>query len=358
MSEFADRSLRRRPAKGPVAPEAPVAAEPPAAPVEVAAPAAPVRAEPRVPTDFDALRAVADMDRAEVDAMMAAFAPRKGGERLRQGQRIRGRITRIGADTVFVDIGQKADASIDRVELDASAAIGDALEAYVVSTRNGELHLTRSLGGDSVREMLDEARSNGIPVQGKVEKAGEHGFEVLLSGSVRAFCPMSQMGPNGDAGDAASWVGRTLSFKILDVRGREAVVSHRGFAEEAAREAQSQAFAELKEGDVLEGTIVSLRDFGAFVRLESGIDGLVHISNLGSKRVKHPSEVVKEGDVVRVRVLGVDHARRRLDLGIRQAEEGGSSAPSAPRGPRPELSSGNAAFGTFGALLGGVKVKK
>jgi small subunit ribosomal protein S1 len=319
--------------------------------------AAPRAVTARAPTDLDALRAVADMDRTELDAMMAAFAPRKTVERLRQGQRVKGRVTRIGSDTVFLDVGQKADATIDRVELDAAVCVGDLVEAYVVSTKNGELHLTRSIGGDSVREMLDEAKANGIPVQGKVEKAGDHGFEVSLPGGVRAFCPISQMGPGGDVGDAAAWVGRTLTFKVLDVRGREAVVSHRSFAEEAEREAQAAAFATLREGEVHDAIVVTLRDFGAFVRLENGIEGLVHISNLSTKRVKHPSEAVKEGESVRVRVLGVDLARRRVDFGIRQAEEG-AAATAAPRGPRPELSSGDATFGTFGALLGAVKVKK
>ncbi len=308
---------------------------------------------PRAPTDFDGLREIADMDPAEIAAMMNAFAPAKRSGGLRQGQRVRGVITRLTPTIAFVGIGGKADASIDRVELPADVAEGSTVEAYVVSTKDGEVRLARTIGGDTTRALLDDAVENKIPVQGKVESRNEHGFVVQLSGGVRAFCPLSQI-DHQPAEDLDSYLGRALSFRVLDVRGREAIVSHRAIAEVEARETAERALTEIKEGEIYDGTVTGIREFGAFVRLSVGAEGLVRLPNLAKKRVSDPSTVVQPGQAVRVKVLGVDMARKRLDLGIRQLEEG--DAPAPERGPnREELTTGGS-FGTLGALLGGVKV--
>ena len=236
---------------------------------------------------------------------------------------------------------------------DASAAVGDTLEAFVVSTRDGEVRLARSIGGDATRSLLDEAVEGKIPVQGRVNSRNEHGFEVILSGNVRAFCPLSQMERTIPEEELDTWVGRPLSFRVLDNRGREPIVSHRAIAEAEARESADRALATMKEGEVLDGTVTSIREFGAFVKLANGVEGLVRLPNLAKKRVSDPKTAVQEGQAVRVRVLGVDVTRRRLDLGIRQVEEG--DAPVAnERGP----SSTGGSFGTFGSLLSGVQVKK
>lgn len=309
--------------------------------------------EKRTPTDLEGLREVAEMDRAEIAAMLEAFAPAKKGGHVRQGQRVRGTITRLTPSLAFVGIGGKGDASIDRVELDADVVVGSAIEAYVVSTKDGEVRLARTIGGDSTRALLDDAVENKIPVQGKVESKNEHGFLVQLSGGVRAFCPNSQMDRAPDA-DLDGYVGRTLSFRVLDVRGREAIVSHRAIAEIEAREAADKALTLIQEGEIHDGTVTGIREFGAFVRLSVGVEGLVRLPNLAKKRVTDPATVVQPGQAVRVKVLGVDVARKRVDLGIRQLEEG--DAPAVERGPsREELTTGGT-FGTLGALLGGVKV--
>jgi small subunit ribosomal protein S1 len=305
-----------------------------------------------VPTDLEGLRQVAEMDRGEIAALLAEYSPRKRTERLQKGQRVRGRVTRVTASTVFVDVGEKADASIERIDLDAEVSPGDTLDAFVIGIKDGEVRLTKSLGGDATRDMLDAARDERIPVQGKVTGHNEHGLEVQLSGGVRAFCPMSQAAAGGaEVTDAAEWVGRTLTFRVLDVRGREAVVSHRAIADEAARAAEGQALAAVKEGEVFEGIVTKLAEFGAFVKLPNGLEGLVHLSNLANKRVAKAADVVQQGQQVRVRVLGVDTARRRLSLGIKQAEDAVAPVPMGER-------SQGGSFGTLGSLLGGVKTRK
>lgn len=314
-----------------------------------AAPPPPPPVEHRTPTDLDGLREVADMDRAEIAALMEAFAPSKKSA-VRQGQRVRGTITRLGASIAFVSLGGKADANIDRVELDADVVVGAVIDAYVVSTKDGEIRLARSIGGDNTSAMLDDAVENRIPVQGKIVSRNEHGFEVALSGGVRAFCPLSQIDHVVEP-DLDTYIGRSLAFRVLNVRGREAVVSHRAIAEVEAKEASDRTLSEMKEGEIHEGTVTGIREFGAFVRLSNGVEGLVRLPNLANKRVSDASTVVQQGQAVRVRVLGVDTARRRLDLGIRQVE--GGDAPAAARG-EPMTTGGT--FGTLAGLLADVRV--
>lgn len=362
MSEARERGFVRRKTQG-AGPEAdaqasvpaPARAETPVATKAAPAPAANAAPAPRAPTDFDGLREVAEMDRSEIAAMLEAFAPAKRSGGLRQGQRVRGTITRLTPSLAFVSLGGKADASIDRVELSGDVTVGSTLDAYVVSTKDGEVRLARTLAGDSTRALLDDAVEHKIPVQGKVESRNDAGFVVQLSGGVRAFCPASQIDHQPEA-DLDAYLGRSLMFRVLDVRGREAVVSHRAIAEIEAREAAERAIATVKEGEIHDGVVTGIREFGAFVRLSVGVEGLVRLPNLAKRRVSDAASVVQPGQAVRVKILGVDLARKRLDLGIRQLEEG--DAPAPERGPsREELTTGGS-FGTLGALLGGVKISQ
>jgi small subunit ribosomal protein S1 len=293
------------------------------------------------------------MDRAEIAAMLDAFAPARRGTGLRQGQRVRGVITRLTPSLAFVGVGGKADASIDRMDLEADVTVGSEVQAYVVSTKDGEIRLARTLGGDDTRALLDDAVEQRIPIQGRVESRNEHGFVVALSGGVRGFCPAAQIDHAPEA-DLDAYVGRTLTFRVLDVRGREAVVSHRAIAEIEAKEAADRALAQIKEGEIFDGTVTGIREFGAFVRIAPGLEGLVRLPNLARRRVTDVATAVQEGQAVRVKVLSIDLPRRRLDLGIRQVEEGDS--PGVERSARKEELTTGGSFGTFGALLGGVKV--
>jgi small subunit ribosomal protein S1 len=331
----------------------------PAAPVVAPAPKAPAPTAAR-PLQVDELQAAAQLGADEIAALMREYAPNRGAALPRQGERVRGHVSRVTGDTVFVDIGRKADAAMDRVELGDVVNVGDSVEAWVLATKHGELKLTRSMSGDGSLALLEEARDAKIPIEGKVTGTNTGGLEVLLSGGTRAFCPMSQVAAGGGSVVAEEWIGRTLSFNVLDVRGKEAVVSHRAIADEQARTLKASAMLEMQEGQVYEATVVSVRDFGAFVRLANGAEGLVHVSNLSHKRVQHPSEAVVVGQEVRVKVLKVDSERQRLDLGIRQTEEfGGSDAPRRRESrDNPEMRSGDPSFGSFGALLDAAKPRR
>ncbi len=305
----------------------------------------------RAPTDFEGLRAVAEMDRADVAALMEEFggARRTGG--LRVGQRVRGRVTSVGQQAVFVDVGGKADAALDRLEL-GEVALGEMVEAFVLSTE-GEVRLTRTPSGGAAREMLTEAMSAKMPVVGRITSVTDSGWQVALADGIAAFCPGSHTAVN-EIG-AAEHVGQSLPFLIHDMRGRDVVVSRRALVEEEERARLSERYGALQVNEVVDGTVTRLADFGAFVALPNGIEGLVHISNLADARVKHPSDVVKEGDVVTVRVLAIDRARRRVDLSIKAVGSAPVAAASGAPVGGPPLRQG---FDLFAALLKDVKVKR
>ncbi len=350
----ADRRAPRRRGPRPAAEAAPVVVVPevPASPVAVVAappvaPPAPV-VSARAPTDFDGLRAVADMDPAAVRAMMEEFggARRTGG--LRVGQRVRGRVTSVGQQSVFLDVGGKADAAIDRLEL-GEVELGEQIEAFVLST-DGEVRLTRTPSGSAAREMLAEAQTAKMPVAGKITAVSDAGWQVQLADGIGAFCPASHTGA-GEVGDAGH-VGQSLPFLVHDLRGRDVVLSRRALVEAEERAMLAERYGALQVNDVVQGTVSRLAEFGAFVKLSGGLEGMVHISNLADRRVKHPSEVVKEGDVVSVRVLAVDRVRRRVELGMKQAAapDGASLAADRPGSSR--------GFDVFAALLKDVRVKR
>lgn len=288
---------------------------------EVAPVAAASNLPVRGPTDFAGLREIAEMSAADVRAALEDYTRKAPTSRLRRGQRVTGPITRLTNSTAFIDVGAKADGVLERIEVSSTAQVGDIIEAFVTSSPfEGEIKLTRTPSGDAATDMLEEAKTHRTVIDGKVTASSEHGLQIELNGGLRAFCPQSQAGLH-PVGDMADYVGRTLGFRVLELKGREAIVSHRSVAEDLAVAERRQAFETVREGDVYEGTVIRLKEFGAFVRIQGNVEGLVRLGDISSKgRIQHPNEVLKEGQEVKVRVLAVDAASQRLTLGIRQAE--------------------------------------
>jgi len=232
---------------------------------------------------------------------------------IKAGDVVRGRVIAVGASSAFVAVGGKAEAAIDVNEFrdpqtgEVSLKVGDELEATVVDdgTRSGSLVLKRVAGrGGHVPGELEQAFENGIPVEGLVSGENKGGYDVQL-GSVRAFCPGSQIDRRRVEG--AQYVGQRFRFRItkLDPSGRNVVVSRRQLLEEEAAEQAATTLATLREGAVVSGTVSSLREFGAFVDL-GGIEGLIHVSELGHERVSNPADVVQVGQRVELKVVKLE----------------------------------------------------
>ena len=402
--------------------------------VQEAAPARKLKTRPTGPrVDAAALEAEAKaLDASAMAALMSGGVPRDP----EPGQQVDGTVASISDSTVFVNIGAKSEGAIDRSTMadPDSLQVGDAVSAFVVRVGSQGIRLAEKLSGAGSREMLEEAFRGRIPVEGTVEGRNPGGFNVMLSG-VKAFCPTSQIARlAGD--DLDAYVGQTLVFLITEFKERDVVVSHRAHQEAQAAEEATQVWDTLKVGDIRDGAVATVQDFGvfielggvqgllhkselgqgadvtlpavgdvvtvrvksidrakerispglkdeptgpwaavgtdfvegesytgtvsrimdfgAFVKLAEGLEGLVHISQLAHHRVDHPSSVVKQGQEVKVRIMEIDEERKRIGLSMRDDSGDGRSA--WKKHQRDQKSKKGQSLGTFADLLGDLKL--
>ena len=244
-------------------------------------------------------------------------------KRIERGQTVEGTIVAIGAEVAFVNVGGKGEAVIEIAELknDEGAlevAVGDRIQAVVVSTEGG-LTLSRRLArGAATDRQLEDAFRAGLPVEGKIERDVKGGYEVRI-GRQRAFCPFSQIDIVRTT-DPAQHVGRVYTFRIIEYKegGRNLIVSRRALLEEEQRASAVEVRRSIVVGAVLTGRVTSVRDFGAFVDLGAGVQGLLHVSEMGWSRVSDASQVVTPGEEITVKVLRVDEDTQKIALGLKQ----------------------------------------
>ena len=244
---------------------------------------------------------------------------------LRKGEPVEGKIVALGSDVAFVDVGGKGEATIDLEELadpDAGVEVqvGDTVKAIVVSTTGG-IKLSHKLARSAAtREALSQAFQSGLPVEGRVEKAIKGGFEIRFSGQ-RAFCPISQIDTRFTE-DPSVHEGKSYTFRVIEYKqeGKNIVVSRRAILEEEERERAEEVRQLIVPDAVLPGRVVSVREYGAFVDLGGGVQGLLHISEMGWSRVSDPTSVVQPGDEITVKVLRVDEEKGRISLGLKQLQ--------------------------------------
>ena len=251
------------------------------------------------------------------------FEASERSRQLKRGQTIEGVIVAIGEETALVDVGGKSEAVIDVNELKddqgrLEVAVGDRIPATVVSSAGG-LKLSRRLAlGAATARQLEDAFHAGLPVEGRVERAVKGGFEVRVARQ-RAFCPVSQIDIVRNT-DPAQHEGRVYKFRIIEFKegGKDLVVSRRALLEEEQKANAAAVRSSITEGAVITGRVVSVREFGAFVDLGGGVQGLLHISEMAWVRVVDPSQVVKPGDEITVKVLRVDADGTKISLGLKQ----------------------------------------
>ena len=256
------------------------------------------------------------------DDFATMFEASVKAKRVERGQTIEGTIVAIGPEVAFVDVGGKGEATIEVGELkdadgDLEVAVGERITAVVVSTSGG-LVLSRKLArGSASDKQIEDAYHSRLPVEGKVEREVKGGFEVRI-GRSRAFSPFSQI--DTLRSDPATHLGRVYRFRIIEYKdnGRSIVVSRRALLEEEQKANAAEVRKSIAAGAVLKGRVASVREFGAFVDLGGGVQGLLHISEMGWSRVVDPSQVVKPGDEVTVKVLAVDETAQKISLGLKQ----------------------------------------
>ncbi len=246
--------------------------------------------------------------------------------RVKQGQTIGGTIVAIGPDVALVSIGGKSEAQIDVAELkdedgDIEVSIGDRLQAVVVSTSGGIILSRKGVRNAATRRELEDAFRAGVAVEGKVESVNKGGYEVRIARE-RAFCPLSQIDIVRTT-DPAVHVGKTYTFRIIEYKdsGTSIVVSRRKHLEQEQHASADAVRKSIVPGAVLPGRVASVLDFGAFVDLGGGIQGLLHVSDMSWSRASTPSAIVAPGDQITVKVLRVDEGTGKMSLGLKQLQD-------------------------------------
>jgi small subunit ribosomal protein S1 len=253
----------------------------------------------------------------------AMFEASLKARRFERGQTIEGTIVAIGPQVAFVDVGGKGEAQIDVAELkdadgDIEVSVGDRIHAMVVSTSSGILLSRKGVRNAATQREIEDAFRSGLAVEGRVEAVVKGGYEVRIARE-RAFCPLSQIDIARTA-DPAVHVGHGYTFRIIEYKngGKDIVVSRRKQLEEEQRAAAADVRRSIVAGAVLTGRVASVTDFGAFIDLGGGIQGLLHVSEMSWARVANPNDVVSPGDAITVKVLRVDEATQKISLGLKQ----------------------------------------
>ncbi len=237
------------------------------------------------------------------------------------GQKVSGTVLSITRDFVFVDINAISDGIIERRELEKDGKLrvkaGDTITAFFLGIDDtGEYNLTVQLKSrDTADDTLLEAQRSGIPVEGRVEAERKGGYEVKI-GNRSGFCPYSQidMFPSNDK---TLYIGQRFSFLITECDDFNMVVSRRRLLEAEHEKTLKSLQENLKVGDVIEGTVKRIMDFGIFVDI-GGMEGLVPMAEISWSRAKKAEEIVTIGEKVAVKVYEIDWPRNRIGLSLRQ----------------------------------------
>jgi small subunit ribosomal protein S1 len=244
-----------------------------------------------------------------------------------EGSVVRGFIVGIESDAVVIDVGLKSEGRVPLKELAApgqkpTVAIGDEIEVYVerMEDRNGQAVLSRDKARrEEAWGVLEGSFEKQERVTGVIFGKVKGGFTVDLSGAT-AFLPGSQVDirPVRDLGPL---MGTPQPFQILKIDRRRGniVVSRRAVLEESRAEARSELVSNLQEGQVLQGVVKNITDYGAFVDL-GGVDGLLHVTDIAWQRINHPSEALQIGETVEVQVIRFNAETQRISLGMKQLQ--------------------------------------
>ncbi len=247
---------------------------------------------------------------------------------LEPGQIVEGKVIQIGPDEVMVDVGYKSEGRIPLHELglksgetpEEAVSVGDVIEVFVVKVEDQEgnvLLSKRRADGRVAWERLEQAKEADEVIEAPVSERVKGG--LLVDVGVRGFVPASHVARNY-VEDLDKYVGQTLRLKVieLDRQRNNVVLSHKDVLEAEFEQAKEDAFSSLKEGEVSKGVVRRITDFGAFVDIGGGVEGLLHVSEMAWSRVRHPSDVVSEGQEVDVMVLKIDAENERISLSLKE----------------------------------------
>ena len=267
-------------------------------------------------------------EKIEVESFADLFAEQIKIDEKKEGQVVKGTIISIENDMMIIDVGYKTEGRISIREFSGKSNTklpveGDVIDVYLekVENRNGEAVLSREKARrEESWGTLEKASEDKEKVNGTIFGRVKGGFSVDLDGAI-AFLPGSQVDVRPTR-DANHLVGSTQLFHILkmDRRRGNIVVSRRSVLEESRAEAKAELVSTMEEGQILEGIIKNITDYGAFVDLGE-VDGLLHVTDISWKRISHPTEALSIGQKVKVQVIKFNSDTQRISLGMKQLEE-------------------------------------
>ncbi|MBX7496364.1 30S ribosomal protein S1 [Qipengyuania sp. 6B39] len=268
----------------------------------------------------------ANPTRADFEAMLNEQLGGAGDEGF-EGRVVKGTVTNVENGFAIIDVGLKSEGRVDikefmRGEGDEAPKIGDEVEVFVdrVENADGEAMLSRDRARrEAAWDKLESEFGEGKRVEGRIFGRVKGGFTVDLDGAV-AFLPGSQVDIR-PVRDVTPLMDMAQPFQILkmDRRRGNIVVSRRAVLEETRAEQRSELIDKLAEGQVIDGVVKNITDYGAFVDL-GGIDGLLHVTDMSYKRVNHPSEMIEIGQTVTVQIIRINEDTQRISLGMKQLE--------------------------------------
>ena len=262
-------------------------------------------------------------------AMLEAYSPGADAD-MGVGDKISGKIVSIGRDSVFVDTGTKIDGVVDKAELlDENGEIalteGDILELYIVSVSDEEIKLSKALSGIGGLNMLKEAYEKAVPVEGKISETCKGGVRVDIL-QRKAFCPVSQIDIDY-VENASDFVGQSFNFLIttFEENGRNIVLSRRALLAREQEKSRKEFYQTLSVNTTMDGTVTRIMPYGAFVQLSSGVEGMVHISEMSWSKAAKVESLVNVADTVRVKVIGIEPDKKpgllKISLSMKQLTE-------------------------------------
>lgn len=268
--------------------------------------------------------AAEDNESTEFEKLLASEGQSASLKRYRAGEPVSGLVLQAGSEYLFIDLGGKSTATLAVDEYVTAGlevpGVGAEVQAFVRKDTGSEILLTRSLRrGEQDDGLIRSAYENRLPVEAKVEKVVKGGFEASLSGK-RAFVPLSHM-ELGSVADPESYIGQVLKFIVAEYKqgGRNIVLSRKSILKDEKEAKAGEIVRNLEVGQKMTATITRLADFGAFADV-GGVEGLIPMSELAWKRIGKAQDVVKEGEVVNVKVIRIEHAPRlRIALSLKQA---------------------------------------
>lgn len=311
-------------------PEPEMPAEPAAEAAEEPVAEAPVAEEPAVEEPAVEEAPAVEEEPMTMEAAMAAQAGEQFGgsfKALREGEVVEGVVVHIDRECVLVDVGTKSEGSIKPNELsrDPTAnpedvvSVGERIRVYVVqadSQEGGPILSKKRADFENAWDRVEKAHREKEVIKAMVSDRVKGGLVVDLG--IRGFVPASHVG-SGKLKNLDKFIGQSMPFRVIEVdrERRKVVLSNRLAAEEEHEEARKQTISSLAEGQIRDGIVRRITDYGAFVDL-GGVDGLLHVSEMSWTRINHPSEAVKVGQRIQVMVLKLNLEQGRVSLGLRQ----------------------------------------